>query len=339
MTNQTKAVEVVGSPFNWDHGKGTFTFEGDQAVLFWLNSAFKTFLDTMEEVSGEDAANVVLETTGYRMGIIVGEYFFKTSDRPAEALNALPDIYAAAGWGRFEVTHLNEEAHTAVIRITDSWEYRINKIQGKKQCGRFFPGHFAGLFTGIFDTNVWYEVKSSQIEGDNYCEFSFFPSDITVKENIHELSRRNEQNEIDKLENLVKVRTEELSQTIKDISSPIIPVLDQVVVIPLLGKYDKFRSKELLEKTTEEISRYSVSYLLLDLTGLHEDIDEYGVSMIQQLVSATYLLGIETVLVGISPLLSMKMSNLNYEFTGVKCFSNLQHGITYALRCEGLSIC
>ncbi|WP_026688428.1 STAS domain-containing protein [Alteribacter aurantiacus] len=339
MSGKLKEVDVIGSPFSWEHERGMFTFEGDQAVLFWLNSAFKTFLDTMEEVSGEEASNVVLETTGYRMGIIVGEYFFRTSKRPTESVTALPDIYAAAGWGRFEVSHLDEDACTATIRIKNSWEYRINKIQGKEQCGAFFPGHFAGLFTGVFNKNIWYNINKSQIEGSDYCEFTFFPSEVTVNQNIHELSRRKEKNEIEKLDQLVKKRTTELSQTIKDISSPIIPVLDQVVVIPLLGKYDEFRSNELLEKTLAEISTYSVSFLLLDLTGLNENIDEYVVSMIQQLVSSTYLLGIETVLVGITPQLSMKMIAMRYDFSGVKCFTNLQHGITYSLERQGLSIC
>ncbi|PYZ95784.1 anti-anti-sigma factor [Alteribacter lacisalsi] len=336
-TIQTK--ELDGAVFRWEEAKGVFRFEGDDAILFWLNSAFKTFLDTLEEVSGKEAADVVLETTGYRMGIIVGEYFFHSGQEPEMVLAHLPDTYAAAGWGRFEVTEMNSDEAVAVVRMKNSWEYRVNKLQDKDNGGTFIPGHFAGLFSGIFNKNIWYEVKSSQAEGEAYCEFVFSPSDVTVTQNIHQLARGREQREIADLEKKVQQRTEELSEKIKAISSPIIPVLDQVVVIPLLGHYDEMRSKELLEKTVNEITSYKASYLLLDLTGLKKEISEYGLSMIMQLTSATHLLGIETVLVGISPSLSMKMAKLNQIVGDVRCFSTLQHGITYALKKEGLSIC
>ncbi|TMW72440.1 STAS domain-containing protein [Alteribacter natronophilus] len=337
MTSETKVLD--GAKFEWKQKGGTFAFEGEDAILFWLNSAFKTFLDTLDEVSGEDAASVVLETTGYRMGLIVGEHFFNTDQKPEDVLSFLPAVYSAAGWGNFELVSLDSEESIAVIRMRNSWEYRVNKLQNKKRRGTFIPGHFAGMFSGFFNTNIWYDVLSSQAEGEEYCEFVFAPSEVTVIQNIHDLSRQQEQKEIAELEKKVIKRTEELSKTIKDISSPIIPVLDQVVVVPLLGRYDEFRSKELVEKTTQNISGYRARYLLLDLTGLSEEISEYGISMIRQLISVTHLLGMETVLVGISPELSMKMTKLSHVFADTKCFSTLQHGITYALKQEGLSIC
>ncbi|SFD47103.1 Anti-anti-sigma regulatory factor (antagonist of anti-sigma factor) [Bacillus sp. OV194] len=331
-------IKVGSAEFSWKPADGSFLFEGDDAILFWINSAFKTFLDTIEEVSGDESANIVLETTGYRMGIIVGEFFYNEGANPADVLNVLPGIYASAGWGTLEIEELDEKEKKAVLRMKNSWEYRINKLQKKKNHGTFIPGHWAGVLTGLFGENLWYRVTSSQLEGDEHCQFEFYPSLITVSENIHELSRRREQAEIFKLEKIVEERTKELSDLLKVISSPIIPVLDHIVVIPLLGKYNEDRSKELLEKTINELPKYKADFLILDLTGLDEDISEYTISLFQQLIAATTLLGTKTIMVGISSALSIKMTNSNYHTSDIKSFANLKHGIHYALAERGQRI-
>ncbi|SCC12996.1 Anti-anti-sigma regulatory factor (antagonist of anti-sigma factor) [Fictibacillus enclensis] len=335
---ESKQINVGRAHFGWEPGKGSFLFEGEDAILFWINSAFKTFLDTIEEVSGDESASVVLETTGYRMGLIVGEFFYNEEASPEEVIQMLPGIYSSAGWGTLDIVHFCQNEKKAVLRMTNSWEYRINKLQGKKEHGTFIPGHWAGVLSGLFGENIWYRVMSSQLEGKDFCEFEYFPSSITVNENIHELARRKEQVEIHKLETVVHERTRELSDLIKEISSPIIPVLDHIVVIPLLGKYNEERSTELLEKTIHELPNYDPDFLILDVTGLDEEISELTVSLFHQLIAATSLLGIKTIMVGISPGLSMKMTQSNYQTAEIKYFANLKHGIHYALGEKGKRI-
>jgi len=66
---EKKNIDIGGLSFAWDLEKGQFSFEGEDAILFWISSAMKTLFDTIEEISGEEAASVVLETTGFRQGI------------------------------------------------------------------------------------------------------------------------------------------------------------------------------------------------------------------------------------------------------------------------------
>lgn len=43
---------VNGSEFTWDHEQGRFQFEGDDVVLFWVTSAFRTFLKPLRKYPG-----------------------------------------------------------------------------------------------------------------------------------------------------------------------------------------------------------------------------------------------------------------------------------------------
>lgn len=328
-------LKIRGLDFKWVPEDGRFIFEDQDSILFWISSAMKTFFDTIEEISGQEAANVVLETTGFRQGLLVGDYFTEMNLNGQQVAAVLPDTYGAAGWGNIIFNRICDENRTAVVQIKDSWEYKINKAQGKKECGSFLGGHFAGIFTGLFGEKIWYRKTKDQLLGDDVCEYEYFPTDFSVETNIHSLIRKQEADQIQQLEQQVEERTKELNELIREISSPVIPVLEGIVVVPLLGKYDEARSEDLIEKTLNNLPKYKASYLIIDLTGLTKDIGTYTVELLNKLASASTMIGTTTILVGITPELAIKMTEANYKLSSVNCFSNLQHGIYHALAEQG----
>lgn len=321
MVNQSELI--------WNSEKGIFYYDGEEVVLFWIESAFKSLLDAIEEVSGVDSATVVLETAGYRMGVIVASYYQQMGDLE-QVLERLPSTYGAAGWGKFSVPHFDAKEKRATVRLENSWEHLVNKAQEKKQPGAFLPGHWAGVFTGLFGTNMWYKIVKSQLLGDEYDEVVLEPTDISPEQNIHDFIRQKEKRKILDLERSVKQRTEELDELIQDLSVPVIPVLEKIIVIPLIAKYDDRRAEELMQKAMYGLKEYEAEYLLLDLTGLKQVSDE-TIHLLHKLVQAVGLLGGTAVLVGISPEISTGIVRGGYDTTGIISFSTLQHGIYFAL--------
>ncbi|MFC0190224.1 STAS domain-containing protein [Fictibacillus aquaticus] len=325
--------------FTWDLDEGHFTFQGSDVVLFWIDSAMKTLFDTIEEISGDDAASVVMETTGHRQGEIVGDFFKSLNLSLEKSLEAIPPLYATAGWGKVTFEELDIETSRVIVTLKNSWEYKINKAQGKMTHGSFLPGHFAGLLSKLFNTNIWYETLQGEVGNDPCCVFSFFPSDMTSSKNMHELLRKKEQDEIRKLEEEVEKRTEELKSLIQKLSSPIIPVLENIVVIPLIGNYDDSRAEELLTKTLESLPKLKSKFLILDLTGMDTDgFDASNLYFIERLSKAAALLGSESILVGISAELGIAITREQVDLSALNCFGTLQHGIYYALSQEGRKI-
>ncbi|PTL39962.1 STAS domain-containing protein [Alkalicoccus saliphilus] len=338
MDNKS-SINVGGLNFGWDLEEGRFSFEGRDAVLFWIDTAMKEFFDTIEEISGHEAAEVVMETAGFRQGLVVGEYFMGLKEVSAEeASRLITNTYASAGWGLAEIRHLNLEKKTLEVHLKDSWEHKINQAQEKKHGGDFLSAHYAGIFTGLFEQNIWYEVKHYQVEGHDATVIRYFPSEETVEKNIHRMVRLKERQEIEKLERLVEEQTAELNEMIREISTPIIPVLEDIVVMPLLGSYDENRTKELLEKTLENLPKHKAEYLILDLTGLNDNFSEHAALLIEQLGAASALIGTETILVGITPKVSMTITSTGINLSSFNCFQTLQHGIHYALAQNGRSI-
>lgn len=331
------SINVNGSSFDWDLKQAAYQFEGDEVVLFWINTAFKTFLDSIEEISGENAARLVLETAGYRTGEIVSDFYKRSIGKTEDILKSLPNTYVTAGWGKTTIDVLSYDECRAVVRIENGWEYKVNKAQGKTVEGSFLAGHWAGVLSGLFGKTVWYRVLKSQTSGDPYSEFEFSPSGITPQRNIRSLIQEQERADMLALEQSVAKRTADLVDLVKEISSPIIPVLDNIIVLAMIGRYDEARAEELLTKTLSNLPEYKATFLILDLTAISQ-VDEFTIDLLQKLVQASALLGTSCILVGISPELSMKIVSSRYQMQNIPCLSTLKHGIHYALAQEGLHI-
>ncbi|MQR95834.1 STAS domain-containing protein [Fictibacillus phosphorivorans] len=335
LIDSQKSVDVNGSSFHWDTAKGIFQFEGEDVMLFWIDSAFKVFLDSIEEITGEGTADLVFETAGYRTGLIVSDFYIRTIGDIEISAESLPTIYASAGWGKTYI-ELNVEKKEAIITITNSWETKVKKAQNSERMGRFLPGHWAGVFTGLFQTNMWYEVLENESDPTT-LKLAISESHITPKDNIRDLVQREEQHEIMKLEAMVEDRTRELTDLIREISSPIIPVTDHIVVIPLIGKYNELRSNDMLEHTLTALPQHRAKFVILDLTGI-KSIDTEMVGMLNKLVSSARLFGMETLLVGISPELSIEITKHQYSLGESTYFRNLKHAIHFAFAKEGMLI-
>ncbi|OIU70392.1 STAS domain-containing protein [Rossellomorea aquimaris] len=330
-------VNVNGSIFDWNLENGDFHFENDEVVLFWVNTAFKTLFDSIEEIAGEKESELVLETAGYRTGKIVSQFYMDTIGHTDEILTNLPNTYAAAGWGLTDVVYYSIEDRKAVVTVKNGWEHKVILAQGKADEGKFLPGHWAGVFSGLFNANVWYRIVKSQIGGDEYSQYEFFPSDITPTLNVKTLFDEQTKKARSELEQLTEQRTQVLSDIIKEISSPIIPVMDSILVVPLVGPYDELRGEELLNRTLLNLPHYNAQYLVLDLTSL-TGFDDYTLDFIRKFVGSAGLLGTKCLLVGISAELSMKIVQSGHSVAGIPCFTILQQGIKYALDQQGLEI-
>ncbi|WP_071459662.1 STAS domain-containing protein [Bacillus massilinigeriensis] len=332
---------IPGTQFSWDIKSGELIYEGAGATLFWIETTLKSIFETLEELTGSEEIKVVMQTAGFRTGKIVGEGVY-SNDNIEEVVNELPHTYEVAGWGKIAIEELCLENKRIRLKLENTWETRLILAQVKEKPSRnrpsyFIPGHMAGVFTILFNENMWYKNLKCQSQGDDFCLLEIAPTRENPDQNIVQLLHSRQQMEILKLEAMVEDRTRELVGLIKDLSSPIIPIFNNTVVIPLIGKFDERRAGELTEKILDGIMKYKASYLLLDVTAINE-IDEFTVSVLQNVTCAVRLLGASTFLVGVSPELSMQMVNNSFSFTEIKSFTTLQHGLMYTLAIEGLAI-
>jgi rsbT co-antagonist protein RsbR len=128
-----------------------------------------------------------------------------------------------------------------------------------------------------------------------------------------------------------------LREALQELSNPIIPVYNGVLVVPLVGRVDSVRAQALTESLLEAIAREQAEIVLLDITGVAM-VDTSVANHLMQTSRAASLLGSQVVLVGISAEVAQTLVQLGLDLGRLVTLSNLQSGIEYALAQQGLAI-
>jgi anti-anti-sigma regulatory factor len=130
---------------------------------------------------------------------------------------------------------------------------------------------------------------------------------------------------------------ERLLKTVRELSSPVIQVWENVLVMPLVGAIDSARATRIMEDLLTGITKHQAEIVIIDITGVPV-VDTSVANHLIQTVKAAALLGAKCVVVGISSEVAQSLISLGVDLSGVVTRSNLQAGIRYAMEMMGLEV-
>lgn len=119
-------------------------------------------------------------------------------------------------------------------------------------------------------------------------------------------------------------------EQLAEMSTPLIPITDRVMVMPLIGTMDAARAQQLLEAALSGTASHRASVVILDVTGM-KHLDTGVATTLITTASALRLLGTTAVLTGIQPVIAQTLVSLGVDLTGIITCGTLQSGIAYAL--------
>ncbi|WP_170135570.1 STAS domain-containing protein [Nannocystis exedens] len=115
------------------------------------------------------------------------------------------------------------------------------------------------------------------------------------------------------------------------LSAPVIPISDDVIVMPFIGRLDQTRMQQALGVLLEEVQRLRVTTAILDVTGVPE-IDGEATQGLIQAAQAVKLLGAQVVLTGIRPEIAQRLVALGSDLDQLVTRGTLQTGIAFAMQ-------
>ncbi|MGB9724522.1 MAG: GAF domain-containing protein [Chloroflexia bacterium] len=121
-----------------------------------------------------------------------------------------------------------------------------------------------------------------------------------------------------------------LLHLIQELATPVVPLQEGVLLMPLVGSIDSARGRQILERLMGEVERERAQVVLVDITGVPV-VDTAVAQMLLQAVQAVRLLGGETVLVGIRPEVAQTLVGLGVDLRGIVTRASLREGLAYAL--------
>ncbi len=121
-------------------------------------------------------------------------------------------------------------------------------------------------------------------------------------------------------------RQDNLLAAIREVSAPVLPLFEGLIVMPLVGQLDAQRAALLLDDVLEGINRHQADTVLLDMTGM-SNIDTESAQRLIETIRGAQMLGSECKLVGVQPAVAQELIALNLDLARLNCYSTLQEGL------------
>ncbi|MCK1995870.1 rsbT co-antagonist protein RsbR [Paenisporosarcina quisquiliarum] len=113
---------------------------------------------------------------------------------------------------------------------------------------------------------------------------------------------------------------------INELSIPIIPILDGVGVLPVIGEIDTTRARSLLEDVPYKCVEVGINKLFIDISSV-TFMDTMVANEMFHLIDVLQLLGIKTSLSGIRPEVAQASIQLGVDFGNISTFSSLKQAL------------
>ena len=244
----------------------------------------------------------ILESMNDALVVIDPEHVIKTVNHAALQLFKYPkeEIIGQSLDLLFASEGLAGEMITA---ITPKKGHSIEETECRTKDGKLFPVSLSASAM---------HAANGQIEG-----IVCIVRDISERKQAEEALRRSITQE-------ETIRAQ--AAALAELSTPLIPINDQVVVMPLVGKVDTRRAQDVMETLLHGVAASGAQVAILDITGVPV-VDTQIANVLVQAAQSVKLLGAQAVLTGIRPEVAQTLVGLGVDLSGIVTHSTLQSGI------------
>jgi PAS domain S-box-containing protein len=117
---------------------------------------------------------------------------------------------------------------------------------------------------------------------------------------------------------------------LRELSTPLIPIAENVVAMPLIGSLDSARAQQVIETLLSGVASAHATTAIVDITGVPV-VDTQVANALLRAAQAVRLLGAHVILTGIRPEVAQTLVGLGLDLSGIVTRSTLQSGIAFAL--------
>ncbi|ADC52325.1 STAS anti-anti-sigma factor RsbR-like protein (plasmid) [Alkalihalophilus pseudofirmus OF4] len=238
------------------------------------------------------------------------EYTERAAEQQTEAINTSADFVKLLGEG---------------LKTQDD-KFKINIIQWGKQVGEVAIKHGRSLEqvlsgTHFFRTAIWSfiedQTKTKQLSAGQI--FTITKSlDPLLDQAVYGFSQSY-------VENYRKI-SEVFTMALDELSVLNVPVFDCVALLPLVGDIDTNRAQMIINQTMQRATELEISKLILDLSGVSFG-DTMVANHIFKLADGLSLLGVKTIITGISPAIAQTSVQLDIKLERLVTCATLKQAL------------
>ncbi|MFU8888506.1 MAG: protoglobin domain-containing protein [Trueperaceae bacterium] len=124
------------------------------------------------------------------------------------------------------------------------------------------------------------------------------------------------------------------SEALLEQATPVTPIWEGILLLPLIGVLDSSRTQEIMTKTLSMISETRTKVFMLDISGVRT-VDTAVANQLVKITQATRLMGCEAIVSGISPEIAFTMVELGVGIGQIRTTATLRDAFEIALTLVG----
>ncbi|NMO14599.1 STAS domain-containing protein [Pyxidicoccus fallax] len=121
---------------------------------------------------------------------------------------------------------------------------------------------------------------------------------------------------------------------IRELSTPVIQIADQVLLLPLVGALDAERARQVMEALLARVVESQARVLIVDIAGVPV-VDTRVANHLLQTTESVRLLGATTILTGIRAQIAQMLVQIGVDLSAMHTCASLQEGLVLALSMTG----
>ncbi|NUQ79272.1 MAG: PAS domain S-box protein [Polyangiaceae bacterium] len=225
-----------------------------------------------------------------------------------------------------------KKANAAACRMIGAGEGEIAAIPAERIFGGAAAGRsikeLAGTFAGSGGEAEIITMRGTRVPVSLSVSTMFGSSGalsavVCVARDISE--RKRIEAERARLEEALKKQ----ARAMLEMSTPLVPVGEGIVAMPLVGAIDRGRAQQILQELLRGIAAHRASVAIVDVTGV-AGVDTEVAGAIVRAVQAARLIGARVILTGIRPEVASTLTSMNIDLEGVVTRATLKSGIAFA---------
>jgi rsbT co-antagonist protein RsbR len=124
---------------------------------------------------------------------------------------------------------------------------------------------------------------------------------------------------------------------IRELSTPVLPVRERLLILPIIGVLDRERARQLTEQLLSGIRTHRAKVVVIDITGA-PDVDATVANHLVQTVDASRLMGASVIITGLSPTIAQTLVTIGVDLSKISTIGDLQGGLEEAERLLGYTV-
>ncbi|MFG1792149.1 STAS domain-containing protein [Nocardia sp. NPDC049149] len=126
-------------------------------------------------------------------------------------------------------------------------------------------------------------------------------------------------------------------EAIRELSTPVLQVREQLLILPIIGVLDGQRARQLTEQLLRAIRANRAKVVVIDITGVPQ-IDSTVANHLVQTVDASGLMGASVIITGLSSEIALTLVTIGLDLSKMNAVGDLQGGIEEAERLLGYEV-